>query len=128
MQVLDATTGRPVGPARTEHDDLVAALSWSPDGHTLLSGAYDSAVVFWSGRDGHLLARVKVSTTGGAMYPAYLSDGTLLIGSEFGQIYRFDPSLARAEQLACHIAGRDLTRDEWQEAFGAIPQRAVCPS
>jgi WD40 repeat protein len=128
VQVLDATTGRPVGPARTEHDDLVAALSWSPDGHTLLSGAYDSAVVFWSGRDGHLLARVKVSTTGGAMYPAYLSDGTLLIGSEFGQIYRFNPSLARAEQLACHIAGRDLTRDEWQQAFGAIPQRAVCPS
>jgi WD40 repeat protein len=128
VQVLDAATGRALGPARTEHDDLVAALSWSPDGRTLLSGGYDSAVVFWSGGDGQFLSRIRVSPSGGAgTYPAYLTDGTLLIGSEEGRIYHFDPSLAHAEEFGCRLAGRDLTPDEWRQAFGDIPQLTVCP-
>ncbi|MGL4611921.1 MAG: hypothetical protein ACRCYY_19965 [Trueperaceae bacterium] len=29
--------------------------------------------------------------------------------------------------LACQNAGRNLTREEWQEMFGTLEYRATCP-
>jgi WD40 repeat protein/DNA-binding SARP family transcriptional activator len=128
VQVIDAATGQAVGPARTEHDDLVTALSWSPDGHTLLSGGYDATVAFWRGLDGHFIERVRVTPHSAGVYPSYLPDGTLVIGAEGGSVYAFDPSLARAVSFGCRLAGRELTADEWAQAFGDLPQQRVCPS
>ena len=37
----------------------VSALDWSRDGHTLVSGGYDTYVRGWSGSRGHLLSQVR---------------------------------------------------------------------
>ena len=44
-----------------------------------------------------------------------------------GQVYAWDTSLEHAVDVACRAAGRDLTRDEWAQAFPDRPYRAVCP-
>ena len=31
----------------TEHSDVITSVVFSPDGHTLVSGASDGAVYFW---------------------------------------------------------------------------------
>ena len=126
VQVLDTQTGRAVSAARAEHRDGVVSLSWSPDSHTLLSGGYDGAVALWDPRTGKLLEKIDVASPADAVYPTYQSDGRILVPGGNGEVYLWDPSLRHAEAFACRLAGRDLTEDEWRQAFGTRGFRAVC--
>jgi hypothetical protein len=44
-----------------------------------------------------------------------------------GQTYRWDTRVAPAIHFACKMAGRDLTPDEWTQAFGNRPYEKTCP-
>ena len=41
-------------------------------------------------------------------------------------LYVWDPDPERAMAFACRAAGRELTEDEWKEAFGNLPSREMC--
>ncbi len=58
----------------------------------------------------------------------FLPDGhTVLISSVDGAISTWDTSAERAIEFACQVAGRNLTKDEWRDAFGSRPYRETCP-
>ena len=51
----------------------------------------------------------------------------VVIASYDGVLYRWDTDLDRALDLACQMAGRDLTEQEWAQVMPAQPYRSVCP-
>ncbi len=105
-------------------------LDWSDDGELLVSGAEDGGVSLWDATTLELL---------GTVYPPHQEDpvpaGAQFIGDSHdvaiasydGGIYRWETDLDRALDFACQMAGRDLTRKEWEEFLPAQPYRYVCP-
>ena len=62
------------------------------------------------------------------MGPTFLADGhTVLIASSAGGVYTLDTRLEHWIEVACAIAGRNLTEDEWSDAFDDRPYRETCP-
>ena len=129
VRVLDVESGEWVGPARAGHDGLVFSVDYAPDGVTFTTGAEDRAVVFWDAETGRLLNRVLPGRPAdGGMGPRFLADGhTVLIASAGGAIYTLDTRLEQWVEAACGIAGRNLTEDEWRDAFDTRPYRETCP-
>ena len=54
-------------------------------------------------------------------------DGSRVIAASIsGRVYEWDVSAKAAVDYACRVAGRDLTHQEWTDAFGDVPYRSVC--
>jgi WD40 repeat protein len=127
VRVLDVETGEWAGPPRTGHDGAVT-VAYSPDGATVASGAFDGTIGLWDGRTGALLNTVPSGRTTNVQ-PTFLPDGhTLLIPSIDATISTWDTQPASWIEFACKIADRNLTREEWHEAFDDRPFRQTCPS
>jgi WD40 repeat protein/DNA-binding SARP family transcriptional activator len=127
VRVLDVQTGEWAGPPRTGHDGAVT-VAYSPDGATLASGAFDGTIGLWEGRTGALSNTVPSGRTTNVQ-PTFLPDGhTLLIPSIDATVSTWDTQPASWIEFACAIAGRDLTQEEWHDAFGDRPYRQTCPT
>ncbi len=127
--ILDLETGKPVRPFVVAHPGNVGLIAFSPDGSRLVTGAEDGSVVLWDAETATQLARVSLprpSTAAAGFRP----DGTILLApfSAEPALYVWDPSPERATEYACRAAGRELTEDEWRDAFGDLPYRKVCTS
>ena len=82
----------------------------------------------WDGRTGAPLATVLSARPGVMPDPRFLPDGhTVLISSVDGAVSTWDTSTERAIEFACQVAGRNLTKDEWRDAFGSRSYRETCP-
>lgn len=126
--VVDLVTGEPVRPHVVAHQGNVSGISFSPDGSRLLTGSEDGSVVLWDPATATQVARVTLPTTGNTM-AGFRPDGTLLLAQGFvthSTLYVWDPSTERATAFACRAAGRELTEQEWRDAFGDLPYREVC--
>jgi WD40 repeat protein len=108
----------------------VLRLDYSADGELLVSGAEDGGVSLW---DAATLDRL------GTVYPPHQGDPIaaaaqfignthdVAVASHDGKVYRWRTGLARALAFACQMAGRDMTREEWDAVLPAQPFRSVCP-
>jgi WD40 repeat protein len=126
--VLDLRTGEPVRPAVKGHASGVFWAAFSPDGARLVTAAEDGSVVLWETATGSPVARVSIPVFPSAASAEFRADGTVLI-VPWGidpAVYVWDPEGARAAAFACRAAGRELTEDEWRDAFGTLPYREVC--
>ena len=56
-----------------------------------------------------------------------MPDGRLLLGEQTSWI-EWPTDRPTLQRFACRIAGRDLTRDEWNELLPNRPYRHVCPA
>jgi WD40 repeat protein/DNA-binding SARP family transcriptional activator/energy-coupling factor transporter ATP-binding protein EcfA2 len=130
VRVLDVQTGEWTGPPRVGHDGPILSVDYAPDGATFASGALDDAIVLWDADSGAPLNKVLPGRpTDGEMTPMFLADGhTVLIASTGGAVYTMDTSPEHWIEVACAIAGRNLTQNEWRDAFDDRPYRETCPS
>ena len=61
--------------------------------------------------------------------PKFLPDGhTLLISTTEGFVSTWDTRPESWVDFACAVAGRNLTKDEWGQAFGTRPYHETCPT
>jgi WD40 repeat protein len=103
------------------------SLQASADGITLLATGTDGSASLFD-----LASRLRVgdaipSAGGGGFAASLRPDGRELavVLADGIQLWDLDPE-AQAE-AACRVAGRDLTREEWDEHLGAIaPYRSTC--
>ena len=128
-RLWDIATGNPVSPAMTGLNGLAGTVDITPDGSTVLGADESGNVLLWD---------VATGTTIGDPLPgpgrddkwlaAYFTpDGRrVFVISETGSgwVWNVDPS--DWETLACPIAGRSLTMQEWQEFLPDRAYQATC--
>lgn len=133
MKAGDLTSAHPrwVVPVRTFTGGPLTyhiGVSWSAGGdvvETLGSGTVD----LW---DAHTLGQLGTLQVGaGDQVPDALPlpDGhTLLIAHPGGDLFTWDVRPRHLLDVACTLAGRNLTKGEWHELVGARAYRETCPA
>ncbi|MFG1815463.1 WD40 repeat domain-containing protein [Kribbella sp. NPDC049174] len=105
-------------------------VRYSDDGSRLVTGALDGGVSLWDAKTLQLLGTVHAIVAGEPVVAAVnFFEGTndVMIASYDGQIFKWDTNQNRAVELACQMAGRNLTTEEWSKFLPTQPFRKVCP-
>jgi WD40 repeat protein/tetratricopeptide (TPR) repeat protein len=139
IQIRDASNGRPLSRSLAAGNETVHTLTFAPSGKELVSDTLrrsgdtvSQALMFWDLRNpaspeqGYLL---RTGTTSDIERVAYSPDGGMLVSTSWNDgAFAWDVSERSWMDRACGIAGRNLTQEEWQRAFGDQPYRLTCAS
>ncbi len=119
-----------VRPPIAAHAGWALNVSWAPDGTLFASAGQDGRVILWDGRTGERLGTVlPLNPDGWGATANFLTDGhTVIIGTSDYDLFTWDTRLEKWIERACTIAGRNLTTDEWRDAFGDRPYHETCPT
>ena len=124
-QVWDVARRRPVGPRLRDHEFEVFNAEFSPDGRMLATSAFDGKVNLWD-----VGSRRSLGTLPGVLGPAsvrFTPDGRhLFVLDDTGTGQRWEVSPDAWSRHACRVAGRDLTRAEWEQLIPGQSYRRVC--
>jgi WD40 repeat protein len=120
-----------LGAPLTGHQSLIWSVVYSSDGRRLATAGSDQKVFLWD--VSHPEAPVRIgflaldNTAKFVVTSNFSSDNRLLasVGNSV-TVWNVDPKFWR--ERACQLAGRDLTKSEWQEYIGTqLSYKAVCP-
>ncbi len=101
---------------------------WSAVGKQLITTASDT-IDLWDGATLTRVGSLKAGVQEDVANVRPLPDGhTLVIGRPNGPVLRWDLRPDKLVDLACSLAGRNLTREEWSEYVGSRPYRRTCPN
>jgi WD40 repeat protein/DNA-binding SARP family transcriptional activator len=122
--IWDVAKRRPVGRPLAGQSS-VDAVDFDPTGRTLVTMSDDGNLRLWDVATHKLIgAPIPVSTGGGTA--EFFPDGTHVLGDfgTRGMIWNVDP--AAWEALACRVAHRELTHQEWSNFLGQRTYSPVC--
>ena len=122
---LDATTLRPTRDPLVSAGGLTGEVAHSTDGSLVAAPTVDGAVIVWDAASGDELATLPVSSSGGV--GAGFLPGHRLITAGAEGVQMLDLDVAALRRQACEIAGRNLTRREWDHFRVGGDYRATCP-
>ena len=126
--LLDVTNGTWI-EASTQRRGGTFPVAYAPDGSSFVTGGSDGRVLLWDGVNGELRSALPADYGTWPM-PAFLPDSrTVILASHepTSRVYHWDTNVDYWIEFACQVAGRNLTEEEWQEAFGDDPYRETCP-
>ena len=102
------------------------SLSVSPDGRTLATGSWDGTTRLFDLATRRPLGAPLPAVTNRIVEPRFTPDGAFLFAiTDAGQAYRWDVRTASWARRACAVAGRTLTRAEWNDV---LPGRDYAPA
>ncbi len=111
---------------RARHTDFQSA-GWSADGSTVYTTGPGTVDLWEAHTLGHL-GTLQVGAGDQVPDATSLPDGhTLLIAHPAGQVLTWDLRPQHLLDVACDLAGRNLTRAEWKSLVGTRVYRATCP-
>ena len=127
VQLWSTRTWRPATPPLATNTGTVTSASISPDGRTLAAGSTDGTIRLLDLRTerplGTPLSVLPNSPVGAQFSP----DGAYLFGiTDAGRAARWDVRPASWARQACAVAGRALTRAEWDDALPGRPYAPAC--
>lgn len=120
-------SGGRVQTLRGVHRGPIGALAFDADGDTLASAANDGTVVLW---DRVTLQPLGIGLTAHQSFPNHLGfrpDGKMLVSSDDDSVFLWKTDVKEWLEIACGIAGRELTQAEWDEKILDDNYRPVCP-
>jgi WD40 repeat protein len=127
--MIEVASGRVIQGSRDPvHDGPANWVTFSPDSSTLASVGVDGQVTLLDTTHAVPFARLQPGEPNLEVTASYRPDGhTLVLAYEDGSVISFDTDPTAWERHACTVAGRNLTQDEWHDAFGDRPYRQTCP-
>ena len=107
----------------------VSSIAFDPSGlRFATTGGQDGAVKLWSSATLQQEGTPLNTNQGAASTAAFDPNGrSLLVIDERGAAFSWPMSIAAWEQRACAIAGRNLTRAEWERFLPGRDYARVCP-
>jgi WD40 repeat protein len=127
VRLWSARTFKPVEGTFPAHAGRVESVSVSPDGRILATGGPESAVRLWDLRSQTPFGAPLPALPGHGAAPIFSPDGAHLFALTDGGVgYRWDVRPASWARYACAVAGRGLTRAEWEEALPGRPYAPAC--
>jgi WD40 repeat protein len=125
VQVVSTATWKPVTPSFAGGRANWAAFNG--DGSTLATGNADGMVRLWDVASGQALGAPLPGVPNSRVVPIFTPDGTHLIAAhQNGRAYRWDIRPASLVRQACQVAGRRLTRAEWDEFLPGRKYEPAC--
>jgi WD40 repeat protein len=114
VQVFATATWKAVTPSFAGSSAVWAAFT--RDGRKLATGNTDGTVRLWDVASGQALGAPLPGIPNAQVVPIFTPDDTHLIAAyQNGRAYRWDIRPASLLRQACQVAGRRLTRAEWDE-------------
>ena len=111
-----------------EHAAGVSAVAFSSDGRWLATGSRDKTTWLWETSNGTAPPVVSRGHDDPVWTVAFSSDDrTLASGSEDGTVRLWPTRAEDLVALACRVAGRNLSTQEWQRVLGERPYHETCP-
>jgi WD40 repeat protein len=114
--------GRPL----VAHTGPVTTVSFSPDGRTLATTSDDGSTRLWDVLSGRPIGTALPGSAQRYVAAAFVDGGTHLVTLDDngrGDLWDLQPRSWASR--ACAVAGRTLTRAEWNDA---LPERAYAPA
>jgi len=125
-EVWSTATWKPVTRAFARHTGSMDLAAISPNDRTLATGARDGTVRLWDIKTEQPIGAPLPGLPGARVIPIWTPDGSGLIAAyDTGRAYLWDIRAASLIKHACQMAGRRLTRAEWDEA---LPGRRYDPA
>jgi WD40 repeat protein len=138
--IWDVPTADRRGTASGSMGDVLIA-GWAPDGRAFASAASDGRITIW---DAQTLRPSRVLAGNGiaAHAVAFAADGRTIFSAALdGPVLAWDltgtsgvgadlppaSDVQRLASMACSVAGRDLSREEWARFLPGRPYQHVCP-
>jgi WD40 repeat protein/DNA-binding SARP family transcriptional activator len=126
-QVWSTKDWTPVTRLFTGHAGAVIWAAISGDNRTLATASTDGSVRLWDIESEQAVGAPLPGLAGHTAVPLFTPDGTgLIAGYDTGQAFRWDIRPASLVRRACTVAGRRLTRIEWNEFLPGRDYEPAC--
>jgi WD40 repeat protein/class 3 adenylate cyclase/tRNA A-37 threonylcarbamoyl transferase component Bud32 len=124
-QLWDVGSRKPVGAPLRGHEHEVLNAEFSPDGRLLATSSADGTVILWDVKSRRALGTLPGAI--GAVSARFTPDGhRLFVLGDSGSAARWKVSPDAWSRHACRVAGRELTRAEWEELVPEQDYRPIC--
>jgi WD40 repeat protein len=124
--LFDAGDGHRMGASFQAAAGAVNPISFSPDGRLLAVSGEDGTATLWDLESRKRLGESFPIPQAVIPVARFSGNGDLIIANlADAAVWPTDP--AKWERFACQAAGRDMTREEWNDVLPDRPYQHVCP-
>jgi len=125
-QIYDGHTFKPRGRPLLGHAGFILTADFSPDSRTVATSSSDGTIRLWDTTSSRPIGSPLPGIPNVQVGAAFTRRGTHLAAVyDNGQGYSWDVRPSSWARRACAVAGRPLTRAEWNEA---LPGRNYAPA
>lgn len=110
------------------HTRAVFALDFNTDDSILASGSWDHSIILWDVATHQTIGDPLRGHSDYVYALEFSPDGNWLVsGGWDNRIVKWDMRVSTWIKLACHIANRGFTQEEWDTYFPGKQQKDTCP-
>jgi WD40 repeat protein len=126
LGIVNALTGDVTTRPRV-HNGRIESVAIAPDGNTFITTGLDGAVYLWETATQRLLASMAPLGADQRLRARFITADRVMLAYGTGEILEWNPRPDAWEAYACKVAGRNLTKAEWDELFPGQVYRVTCP-
>ncbi|MFZ4661063.1 MAG: CHAT domain-containing protein [Caldilineaceae bacterium] len=108
------------------HENYISSVAFSPDGETLVSIGWHQPIRLWSLDNPNAPPVILKGYGNDVLSVAFTPGGKMLASTHIDQTIRLWTISEAILSLACRVAGRNLSLEEWQTTFGKSGYRRTC--